>query len=159
MPVVDSPFGRATGGEDDLARATIQAKPDRETFGIVPPERTTMKLGGGGLQEERKGGLSMGKSTAGGISMLETFLKQDVYKVINAFTAECGPDFPGASLHQTQTVLRKLMLQKGEVREDEIVKFFDTNCIGNFLFFKECLMKKYGKPHKIPSAMARRTTA
>ena len=61
MPVVDSPFGRATGGEDDLARATIQAKPDRETFGIVPPERTTMKLGGGGLQEERKGGLSMGK--------------------------------------------------------------------------------------------------
>ena len=92
--------------------------------------------------------------------MLETFLKQDVYKVINAFTAECGPDFPGASLHQTQTVLRKLMLQKGgEVREDEIVKFFDTHCIGNFLFFKECLMKKYGKPHKIPSAMARRSTA
>ena len=79
--------------------------------------------------------------------------------MINAFTAECGPDFPGASLHQTQNVLRSLMAQKGEVREDEIISFFDKNSIGNFLFFKECLVKKYGKPHKIPNAMAERTPA
>ena len=89
--------------------------------------------------------------------MLDQYLKKEVYKVINAFTAECGADFPGASLHQTQTVLRKLMHQKGEVREDEIISFFDKNSIGSFLFYNECLMKKYGKPHKIPNAMAQRT--
>ena len=46
----------ATGGEDDLARATMQdrqTRPDRETFGFVPEDRTSIKLGGAG-QEERK---------------------------------------------------------------------------------------------------------
>ena len=131
----NQPFGRATGVEDDLARATMQqspSKPDRETFGVVPENRMTMKLGGG--MEERKSG----------ISLLDTYLKADVYKAINLFVAEAGADFPGVSLHQTQKVLRKFMADslkgKGEVREDEIIKFFDTNCIGSYLFFKEALM-------------------
>lgn len=82
-----------------------------------------------------------------------------MYKAVNEFTAECGADFPGASLHQTQTVLRKFMARRGEVREDEILRFFDEHCIGSFLFFKETLMLKYGQPHKIPNAMARRSPA
>ena len=43
------------------------------------------------------------------IDLLEQILKKDVYDVINAFTREVGADFPGASLAQTQTVLRKVM--------------------------------------------------
>jgi len=54
--------------DDDLARATFQPpQPDRETFGIVPADRTTMKLGGG-MEEEKKGA---GRSTAMGISLLD----------------------------------------------------------------------------------------
>ena len=43
-----------------------------------------------------------------------------MYDVINAFTREVGADFPGASLAQTQTVLRKVMQSKGPVQEDSI---------------------------------------
>ena len=49
----NDPFSRAQ--DDDLARATIQpAQADRETFGMVPPERATVKFGGF-EREERKG--------------------------------------------------------------------------------------------------------
>ena len=47
----------------------------------------------------------------------------------------------------------------GQVREDEIQKFFEANAIGSLLFYKETLMSKYGKPHKIPSAVAKRSAA
>ena len=49
-----------------------QTHADRETFGFVPEDRTSIKLGGAG-QEERKGGRSTltGKQTIGGISLLD----------------------------------------------------------------------------------------
>lgn len=43
------------------------------------------------------------------------------------------------------------------MREDEIQSFFEANRIGDLLFYNETLMKKYGQPHKIPSAIARRS--
>ena len=56
-PFDHQPFGMATGGDEDLARATMQHRQthaDRETFGVVPEDHTSFKLGGAG-QEERKG--------------------------------------------------------------------------------------------------------
>lgn len=71
-------------------------------------------------------------------------LKKDVYVVITDFMTEAGPDFPGVSLSQTQTVLRRLMKKHKNIQEDQIIKFFEANCVGPMLYYRETLLAKYG---------------
>ena len=94
---------------------------ERETFGNAPLERATVKFGS---EVEFK------KSADSRANLLEPALKKDVYAVISDFVNECGPDFPGASLPQTQNVLRRLMKKHGAVQENEIQTFFEDNCVG-----------------------------
>jgi len=141
------PFAKAAGvraEDDDLARANTMARPSgqRETFGNTPLERATVKFG-----QETTSGLQRSAAIANAgprLQVLEPMLQKNVYAAITDFAAEAGPDFPGVSLSQTQTVLRRFMAKHGTAQENEIINFFENNCIGPMLYYRETLLKKFG---------------
>ena len=90
--------------------------------------------------------------------MLDSLLKKDVFAVINSFMEEAGADYPGVSYAQTQTVLRKAMKREyGLVKDDEIAAFFESNKIGEQLFYRQTLIQSYGQAHKMPASVQKRT--